>query len=285
MWRNSLASWRRWRSRSFRPAERRSCCAMRSFAVRDVAELTGWPEMLGGRVKTLHPKVHGGILFQRGKAGDRKQTAEHAIQPIDLVVVNLYPFSATAAQAGRDAGRTDREYRHRRAGDDSLGGEKFSKRGCGDRSGRLCCDRRGAAARARELSLATRLGAGAQGVRADGAIRRRDCDGTRAAERKWRRERSARSEKLPARMHVALERRQPMRYGENPHQAAALYVPAGQPASGLRGREAAAGQRAFLQQSGGPGCGVGAGERIQAAGGSDHQAQQPVRRGGAGHAA
>jgi len=68
--------------------------------VRDVAELTGWPEMLGGRVKTLHPKVHGGILFQRGKSEDRKQAAEHGIVPIDLVVVNLYPFSATAAKPG-----------------------------------------------------------------------------------------------------------------------------------------------------------------------------------------
>ena len=65
--------------------------------VRDVAELTGWPEMLGGRVKTLHPKVHGGILFQRGKANDRAQVAEYKIESIDLVVVNLYPFSATAA--------------------------------------------------------------------------------------------------------------------------------------------------------------------------------------------
>src|ERR1700735_2095149 len=60
-------------------------------AVRDVAELTGWPEMLGGRVKTLHPKVHGGILFQRAKAEDRKEVGEHGIVPIDLVVVNLYP--------------------------------------------------------------------------------------------------------------------------------------------------------------------------------------------------
>jgi len=68
--------------------------------VRDVAELTGWPEMLGGRVKTLHPKVHGGILFQRGKAEDRKQAGEHGIVPIDLVVVNLYPFSETAAKPG-----------------------------------------------------------------------------------------------------------------------------------------------------------------------------------------
>ena len=70
------------------------------IAVRDVSELTGWPEMLGGRVKTLHPKVHGGILFQRGKEGDRKQAAEHGIVPIDLVVVNLYPFSATARKPG-----------------------------------------------------------------------------------------------------------------------------------------------------------------------------------------
>src|SRR5580693_7921983 len=69
-------------------------------AVRDVAELTGWPEMLGGRVKTLHPKVHGGILFQRAKEADRKQASEHGIVPIDLVVVNLYPFSATAARPG-----------------------------------------------------------------------------------------------------------------------------------------------------------------------------------------
>ena len=70
------------------------------IAVRDVAELTGWPEMLGGRVKTLHPKVHGGILHRRGNADDRKVVAEHGIEPIDLVVVNLYPFSATARKAG-----------------------------------------------------------------------------------------------------------------------------------------------------------------------------------------
>src|SRR6202046_1373514 len=72
--------------------------------VRDVAELTGWPEMLGGRVKTLHPKVHGGILFQRGKAEDRKQVDEHGIGPIDLVAVKIYPFSATAAKPGVTAG-------------------------------------------------------------------------------------------------------------------------------------------------------------------------------------
>ena len=62
-------------------------------------DFTGWPEMLGGRVKTLHPKVHGGLLFRRGHADDQKQAAEHGISPIDLVVVNLYPFEATAAKA------------------------------------------------------------------------------------------------------------------------------------------------------------------------------------------
>ena len=104
---------------------------------RDVAELTGWPEMLGGRVKTLHPKVHGGILFQRGKPEDRKQAGEHSIVPIDLVVVNLYPFSATAAKPGVTRGGADREYRHRRTGHGSVGGEKFPERRRGDRCRRL----------------------------------------------------------------------------------------------------------------------------------------------------
>ena len=69
-----------------------------------VAELTGWPEMFGGRVKTLHPAVHGGILFQRGRAEDREQADRHSIRSIDLVVVNLYPFSATAGKAATAPG-------------------------------------------------------------------------------------------------------------------------------------------------------------------------------------
>ena len=69
-------------------------------AVRDVAEMTGWPEMLGGRVKTLHPKVHGGILFRRDNEYDRAETLAHGIFPVDAVVVNLYPFEATAARPG-----------------------------------------------------------------------------------------------------------------------------------------------------------------------------------------
>src|SRR6202161_3411940 len=68
--------------------------------VKDVSEFTGWPEMLGGRVKTLHPKVHGGLLYRRKHPEDQQQAAEHGIAPIDLVVVNLYPFEATAAKPG-----------------------------------------------------------------------------------------------------------------------------------------------------------------------------------------
>ena len=63
--------------------------------VRDVADLTGFPEMMDGRVKTLHPKVHGGLLFRRDLAEHRDAAASHGIEPIDLVWINLYPFEAT----------------------------------------------------------------------------------------------------------------------------------------------------------------------------------------------
>ncbi len=65
------------------------------LAVKDVSDLTGFPEMLDGRVKTLHPKVHGGILGIRDNVEHRARMKEHGIAPIDLVVVNLYPFSQT----------------------------------------------------------------------------------------------------------------------------------------------------------------------------------------------
>jgi phosphoribosylaminoimidazolecarboxamide formyltransferase / IMP cyclohydrolase len=69
-------------------------------AVKDISELTGFPEMLDGRVKTLHPKVHGGILHRRDVASHRQAVAEHGIQPIDMVVVNLYAFEKTASKSG-----------------------------------------------------------------------------------------------------------------------------------------------------------------------------------------
>ncbi|MGA2022568.1 MAG: bifunctional phosphoribosylaminoimidazolecarboxamide formyltransferase/IMP cyclohydrolase [Candidatus Sulfotelmatobacter sp.] len=70
------------------------------IAVKDISELTGFPEMLDGRVKTLHPKVHGGILHRRENPAHTAAVAEHGIQPIDMVVVNLYAFEKTAAKPG-----------------------------------------------------------------------------------------------------------------------------------------------------------------------------------------
>jgi phosphoribosylaminoimidazolecarboxamide formyltransferase / IMP cyclohydrolase len=71
------------------------------IAVTDVAEITGMPEMMDGRVKTLHPKIHGGLLAVRGNAAHERALAEHAIPAIDLLAVNLYPFEKTVA-AGAD---------------------------------------------------------------------------------------------------------------------------------------------------------------------------------------
>jgi len=203
-------------------------------AVRDVAELTGWPEMLGGRVKTLHPKVHGGILFQRAKADDRKQAAEHAIVPIDLVVVNLYPFSATAAKPGVSPEELIENI--------DIGGPAMVRSAAKNfQSVGVVTDPADYAAIAaelrerRELSLLTRLAlarkAYARTARYDGEIatelERLAADHTSVT--------IGPLEKLPERIHIAIERRQPMRYGENPHQAAALYVPAGRAVAGLAG--------------------------------------------------
>jgi phosphoribosylaminoimidazolecarboxamide formyltransferase/IMP cyclohydrolase len=68
------------------------------LTVTDLSAYTGFPEMLDGRVKTLHPKVHGGLLYLRGNANHEAAVRAHGIQPIDLVVVNLYPFEATVAR-------------------------------------------------------------------------------------------------------------------------------------------------------------------------------------------
>jgi phosphoribosylaminoimidazolecarboxamide formyltransferase / IMP cyclohydrolase len=73
------------------------------LGVRDVSDLTGFPEMMDGRVKTLHPKIHGGLLAVRHDAAHLRAVEEHHILPIDLLVVNLYPFEATVAKgAGLD---------------------------------------------------------------------------------------------------------------------------------------------------------------------------------------
>lgn len=195
-------------------------------AVRDVAELTGSPEMLGGRVKTLHPKVHGGILYRRGHAEDCKQMAEHGIAPIDMVVVNLYPFSATAAKPGVTAEELIENI--------DIGGPTMVRSAAKNfESVVVITDPMDYAAlleelsHGREVALKTRLElarkAFALTARYDGQI---STELERLAAN-GQLQLAPASEKLPRRLHFAFERRQSMRYGENPHQQAALYVPAG----------------------------------------------------------
>ncbi len=204
------------------------------LAVREIAELTGWPEMLGGRVKTLHPTVHGGILFRRGDAGDCRQAAEHGLARIDLVAVNLYPFEATAAKASLTAGEILESI--------DIGGPAMMRSAAknfesvavvsdpADYS-RVADELRAT----RELSLATRLElaqkAFAITARYDGRIATELERLAAAGGAVQLGERPG----LPRRLHLALEQKQAMRYGENPHQQAALYVPAGRPPSGLAG--------------------------------------------------
>src|SRR5436190_10184111 len=78
----------------------RKALADAGLAVRDVADVTGFPEMLDGRVKTLHPLIHGGILAVRDNPQHAATVRQHGIGLIDLVVVNLYPFEQTAARPG-----------------------------------------------------------------------------------------------------------------------------------------------------------------------------------------
>jgi phosphoribosylaminoimidazolecarboxamide formyltransferase/IMP cyclohydrolase len=78
----------------------RKALADAGVAVLDVSEVTGFPEMMDGRVKTLHPKIHGGLLAIRDNAGHAAAMRSHSIAPIDLLVVNLYPFEATVAKGG-----------------------------------------------------------------------------------------------------------------------------------------------------------------------------------------
>jgi phosphoribosylaminoimidazolecarboxamide formyltransferase/IMP cyclohydrolase len=201
-------------------------------AVRDVSDFTGWPEMLGGRVKTLHPKVHGGLLFRRKNADDQKQAVEHGILPIDLVIVNLYPFEATAAKAGLTAEELIENI--------DIGGPTMLRSAAKNfESVTVVTDPADFDRVTKELetagdtTLATRLELArkvlATTSRYDGMItteleRLSAASGHVALEAK---------PVLPERVHIALRRQQELRYGENPHQAAALYVPAGRAPEGL----------------------------------------------------
>jgi len=185
------------------------------LAITRVEQLTGAPEMLGGRVKTLHPGVHAGILARRGHEDDMRSLEEHGIQPIDLVVCNLYPFRQVANRRGV----TEAEV----IANIDVGGPTMVRAAAKnfdsvavvtdpDRYGFLLDEMQGSGG---ELSIETRrdLAAEAFGHTA----------GYDAAISGW----FSDADPFPERVALDLIKVSDLAYGENPHQRAAFYVEAG----------------------------------------------------------
>ena len=195
------------------------------LAVKDISELTGFPEMLDGRVKTLHPRVHGGLLYVRGNTEHEAAVKTHGIQPIDLVVVNLYAFEKTAALPGVAFGHLIENI--------DIGGPSMV---------------RSAAKNFEDVAIVTRVAdypALAEELKSTG--------GALSRTTRWRLAKQAFAttaaydaaiagtleriaeapepsapaapdlESLPQTLRMNLPIAQPLRYGENPHQRAALY--------------------------------------------------------------
>jgi phosphoribosylaminoimidazolecarboxamide formyltransferase/IMP cyclohydrolase len=185
------------------------------LTVKDISEHTGFPEMLDGRVKTLHPKVHGGLLLIRGNAAHETAAKTHGITPIDLVVVNLYPFEQTVARPGVSL--------HDAIENIDIGGPSMLRSAAKNHdSVTVVVDPLDYAEIAAQitangdttLSLRRQLAAKvyARTAAYDAAI---------AAH--LRKEFSAGQPQLPQVLTISAPLVQPLRYGENPHQTAALY--------------------------------------------------------------
>jgi phosphoribosylaminoimidazolecarboxamide formyltransferase/IMP cyclohydrolase len=192
-------------------------------AVRDISELTGFPEMMDGRVKTLHPKVHGGILGVRGNPHHAAAMAEHDIAPIDLVVVNLYPF-LTTVMSGADRDTIIENI--------DIGGPSMVRSAAKNHAhvaivtdpadyGELL-EQLEANDGATTLEFRRRLAAKAFALTAeyDSIISQ------------WFAFADQR-ERWPPNWTFSSKLKMPLRYGENPHQSAALYLPVGPSAAGV----------------------------------------------------
>ncbi len=200
--------------------------------VREVSEFTGFPEMLDGRVKTLHPAIHGAILARRDRPEHLFQLAEQKIAPIDLVIVNLYPFE----EAARRPGATFEEVVEQI----DIGGPALVRAAAKNHAGvAVLVDPAQYGSVLEELrssgghlSPETRLRLAREAFR-----RTAQYDAAIAA---WLREPAAprapaaeAPPTFPPLLRVEAERLQALRYGENPHQAAAFYRPLGGPPVGL----------------------------------------------------
>src|SRR5262245_53334610 len=189
------------------------------LAVKEISAYTGFPEMMDGRIKTLHPKVHGGILCRHDRPEDLASMREHGIVPFELVVVNLYPFEATIGRAGT----TDEEAIEQI----DIGGPTLVRGAAKNHA--FAAVVTSAEQYAQILDQISQQGGTTLELRrklaaeAFEAIARYD----RAIADYF----AGRSdqEMFPPSVTLNLRRRQALRYGENPHQQAALYA---SPASG-----------------------------------------------------
>ena len=191
--------------------------------VRDVSELTGFPEMMDGRVKTLHPKVHGGLLGVRDNPEHVTAMEEHAIAPIDLVVVNLYPFLNTV-MSGADRDKIIENI--------DIGGPSMVRSAAKNHAHvAIVTDPADYAALLAELdanggstSLELRKKLAAKAFALTAAYDSTISQWFAFADQK---------ERWPETWTFASKLKMPLRYGENPHQQAALYVPVGPGTRGI----------------------------------------------------
>ncbi|MFZ5748657.1 MAG: bifunctional phosphoribosylaminoimidazolecarboxamide formyltransferase/IMP cyclohydrolase [Pseudomonadota bacterium] len=191
------------------------------LAVRDISDLTGFPEMMDGRVKTLHPMVHGGLLAVRDNADHAAAMAAHGIGAIDLVCVNLYPFAQTVAKgADRDTIIENID----------IGGPSMVRSAAKNHAFvAIVTDPADYAAIGEEMAAAGALGlATRRRLAAKAYAATASYDAAIASWFAFADQREAFPQTLP----VALTKHGVLRYGENPHQSAALYLPQ---ASGVRG--------------------------------------------------
>jgi phosphoribosylaminoimidazolecarboxamide formyltransferase/IMP cyclohydrolase len=185
------------------------------LTVRDVSDLTGFPEMMDGRVKTLHPAVHGGLLAVRDDPGHAASMAEHGIGAIDLVAINLYPFEQTVARgAGRDEIVENID----------IGGPAMIRSAAKNhRQVAVLTDPADYVTLLDELQAhggMTSLGLRKR-LAAKAFARTAAYDGAIASWFAF----ADQSERFPATLPLTLTRSAELRYGENPHQSAALYLP------------------------------------------------------------
>jgi phosphoribosylaminoimidazolecarboxamide formyltransferase/IMP cyclohydrolase len=197
--------------------------------VLDVAELTGSPEMLGGRVKTLHPRIHGGILARRDLAQDRSDCERNDVRPIDLVAVNLYPFEETVAQPGVTLADAIEKI--------DIGGPSMIRSAAKNHAYvGVVVDPADYEAVLRELRDAGGLGEPTRARLARKAFSRTAAYDA-AIHAYLSSEAQSGASAFPERLHADLPLARELRYGENPHQRAALYGDFLEVAEPLHGKE------------------------------------------------